>query len=130
MSINARAESVSPTMVACISPRAIEHKMQPAADFSAILMTGLEQLHQLFADVLALHHPDERARRMLDSVGDRLEILDFALANPLREFLHRLITAGCEIRHDEALQLYSIDEQHHKVVQPMRPDLIVLRDEA
>src|SRR5215472_1212243 len=90
----------------------------------------LRELHQLLAEVLALQHTDERFRRILETNGDGLAILDLAGGDALGKLLQRYRPALHVVGDDETLDLDAVADHGDEVLDAVAVDRIVVRDHA
>ncbi len=73
--------------------------------------------------------PDERPRRVLEPLRDRLPVLDPSLAHPPPELLERARPELHAVAHDEALHADAVDEHRTEVPDAVGLGRAVLRDE-
>src|SRR5258708_33185309 len=84
---------------------AIRYRAEPAA-----LQCG--HLHQLFAQVLALQHPDERARGGLEALFNRLLVFELALAEQGAKLPQAFSETWSVIGDQKCCDIGAIDYEH------------------
>src|SRR4051812_7784862 len=85
---------------------------------------------KLLAEVLALEQADERPRRILQSLGDGLAVLDLAGDHPARQIGKRLRPELQAVGDDEALDLDAVGQDRLKGLHAVGFGGVVLRDQS
>src|SRR5258708_15178473 len=88
------------------------------------------ELHELLAEILALEQRDETRGGVVDSLDDRLAVLELALGEAARKARERFAVAISPVEHDHSLHPDAVDQHRAHVAVSIRLGGAVLRDQA
>src|SRR6516164_4061339 len=87
------------------------------------------ELDKLFTEVLTFQHANERSRRVLNTLGNCLPVFELSGRDPSAQFRESGRPDIQAIRYDKSLHQDAIRQDGLKVIQAVRPYLVVLRNE-
>src|SRR5258708_27383724 len=88
------------------------------------------ELHELLAEILALEQRDESRGGVVDSLDDRLAVLELALGEAARKARERFAVAISPVEHDHSLHPDAVDQHRAHVAVSIRLRNAVLREPA
>src|SRR5258708_30427203 len=88
------------------------------------------ELHELLAEILALEQRDETRGGVVDSLDDRLAVLELALGEAARKARERFAVAISPVEHDHSLHPDAVDQHRAHVAVSIRLGEAVIPDQA